>query len=88
MGVGLWHVLCLRYKCLRIMCLSMRDVKKVVGFLEICPCMLCRKRCVKLKGNCSRVCMCGSFQIEHLSWYWGCHTGGAGCSKSEIPPAN
>ena len=25
-GVGLWHVLCLRYKCLRIMCLSIRDV--------------------------------------------------------------
>ena len=68
------------------MCLSMRDVRKVVGFLEICPCVLCMNWCVWLKGNWRSVLKAGSFHMEHLSSYCGCQTGGAGCSSSEIPP--
>ena len=37
---GLWHVKCLRNRCLRMVVVVILVVKKVVGLSVTCPCML------------------------------------------------
>ena len=37
---GLWHVLCFRKRCLRMVCVEILVVKKLVGLSVTCPCML------------------------------------------------
>ena len=64
----------------------MRVVKKLVGLVVICPCMLWLKVVSLLYGSASSALKIGSFQMLHNCWCCGCQVGLAGCSMIAIAP--
>ena len=58
-----------------------REMRNVVGLVDIWPCMDWLKVYVRVCGNVVRSDMASSFHMEHKFGYSGCHVGGAGCSR-------